>query len=46
MKDDDRDAVRPSTLFHINAVSIAHVDDALIEGIDRRVKKLDCALLT
>jgi hypothetical protein len=43
---DDGNAVGPPALFHVDAVTIAHVDDPLIEGIDRRVKKLDCALLT
>ena len=46
VEDDDGDAIGPPALFHIDAVTIAHVDHALIERIDRRVKKLDCALLT
>jgi hypothetical protein len=46
MKHHDRNPVAAAALFDIDAVTIAHVDDALIEGVDRRVKKLDCALLT
>jgi hypothetical protein len=34
-----------AALFDIDAVSVAHIDHPLIEGIDRRVKKFDCALL-
>jgi hypothetical protein len=32
-------------LLDINPVAIAHVHHTLIEGIDRRVKIFDCALL-
>ena len=40
-----RDAIWIAALFDINAVAIAHIHDALIERIDRRVKKINCALL-
>jgi hypothetical protein len=45
MQDDDRDAVGISALFDIDAVAIGHDDDALIERVDRRIEKFDCALL-
>ena len=49
VQDDDRDAVRVSALFDIQAVARArlpaNIDQALIEGVDRRVKEFDCALL-
>jgi hypothetical protein len=32
-------------LFHIDAVTIAHVENPLIERVDRRVQEFDCALL-
>jgi hypothetical protein len=34
-----------AALFDIDAVPIAHIDHALIERVDRRVKKFNCALL-
>jgi hypothetical protein len=46
VEDDDRDAVGIAALFDIDPMAIAHVDHALIEGVDRRVKVFDCALLT
>ncbi|MCZ8151567.1 MAG: hypothetical protein O9292_04090 [Rhodobacteraceae bacterium] len=45
MQDDDGDAVWIAALFDIDAVTITHVDDPLIEGVDRRVEEFDCALL-
>jgi hypothetical protein len=41
----DRDAVGPSALFDIDAVAIAHVQNPLIERVDRRIQEFDCALL-
>jgi hypothetical protein len=37
MEDKDGDPIGPSALFDVNPVPIAHVENALIEGIDRRV---------
>ncbi|WRH64893.1 MAG: hypothetical protein RSE12_01275 [Fuscovulum sp.] len=45
MEDDDRDAVGIAALFDIDAVTVGHDDDALIERVDRRVEKFNCALL-
>jgi hypothetical protein len=45
MQHDDGDAVGIAALFDVDAVSIAHVDDPLIERVDRRVEEFDCALL-
>jgi hypothetical protein len=41
----DRNAVRVAALLDIDAVAVAHVHHALIEGVDRRVKEFRCALL-
>ena len=38
-------SLRIATLFDINAVPVTHVDHPLIERVDRRVQKFDCALL-
>ena len=45
MQHDDGDAVGVAALFDIDAMPIAHVDNPLIERIDRRVEEFDCALL-
>ena len=45
VQDEDRDAIPMTALFDKDAVPIAHVDHPLIKGVDRRVKKFDCALL-
>ena len=54
MQDDDGNTRRIAALFDIDAVAdpgltpAAHrsnIDHALIEGVDRRVKVFDCALL-
>jgi hypothetical protein len=45
MQNHHGDAMRVAALLDVNAVPVAHVDHALIERIDRRVKKFDCALL-
>jgi hypothetical protein len=45
MQDNDGYPLRIPALLHIDAVAVTHVDHALIEGIDRRVKIFDCALL-
>ncbi|WP_343162838.1 hypothetical protein [Paragemmobacter kunshanensis] len=45
MQDKHGDPLRVAALFHIDAMPIAHVDHALIERVDRRVEKFDCALL-
>jgi hypothetical protein len=45
MEHHDRDAIGPPALLHIDAVTIAHVENPLIERVDRRIKKFDCALL-
>ncbi len=45
MQHHDGDAVGIAALLDIDAVPVAHVDHALIEGVDRRVQELDCALL-
>ena len=41
----DRDAIGPPALFDIDAVTIAHVENPLIERVDRRIQEFDCALL-
>ena len=46
VEDDDGNAVGIAALFDVDPVPVAHVDHALIERVDRRVKVLDCALLT
>ena len=46
VEDDDGNAIRAAALLDIHPVAIAHVDHALIERVDRRVKVFDCALLT
>ena len=38
--------MRAAALFDIHPVTVAHVDHALIERVDRRVQEFDCALLT
>ena len=38
-------AMRIAALLDINAMPVTHVDHALIERVNRRVKKFDCALL-
>jgi hypothetical protein len=45
VKDEDRLASRIAALFDIDRMPVAHVDHPLIEGLDRRVKIVDCALL-
>jgi hypothetical protein len=45
MQNHHGNAVRIAALLDIKAMPVAHVDHALIERIDRRIKKLDCALL-
>ncbi len=46
VKDEDRNAFRIAALFDIDPMAVANIDHALIEGVDRRVKVFDCALLT
>ena len=46
VQDQDRNALRVATLLDIDAVAIAHIHHALVEGVDRRVKIFNCALLT
>jgi hypothetical protein len=45
MQDHHRNAMRVAALFGINAMPVGHIDHTLIEGVDRRIQKLDCALL-
>jgi hypothetical protein len=45
MQHDDGLATGIAALFDVDPMTIAHIKHALIEGFDRRVKKLDCALL-
>jgi hypothetical protein len=45
MQNHHGNAMRIAALLDIKAMPVAHVDHALIERIDRRIKKLDCALL-
>ena len=46
VEDDYGDAFGIAALFDIDPVAVAHIYHALIERVDRRVKELDCALLT
>ena len=45
MDDDHGDAIGIAALLDIDAMCIANIKHPLIEGLDRRVKELDCALL-
>ena len=46
MQHQNRHAVGIAALFDIDQMSVAHINHPLIEGIDRRIKIIDCALLT
>ena len=41
----NRHAFGVTALFNIESMAIAQIHHALIEGVDRRVKIFDCALL-
>jgi 2-polyprenyl-6-hydroxyphenyl methylase/3-demethylubiquinone-9 3-methyltransferase len=41
----DRQTIRPAALLDIDAVAVAHINHPLVEGIDRRIKKLRRRLL-
>jgi hypothetical protein len=45
MQHQNRHAIGAAALFDIDAVAIAHIHHALIEGFDRRIKIFNCALL-
>ncbi len=45
MQNKDGDTCGIAALLDIDAVAVAHVENALIEWVDRRVKVFDCALL-
>ena len=45
MQDQHRHTVGIAALFDIDAVAVTHIEDLLIERVDRRIQKLDCALL-
>jgi hypothetical protein len=43
MQHQNRNPVRLATLLYINAVPMPHIQHALIERLDRRVKIFNCA---
>ena len=45
MQDYDGHPLGIAALFDIDAVAIAHIQNPLIERLDRRIKIFDCALL-
>jgi hypothetical protein len=46
VQDDDWKPLGIAALLDIDTVAIANVEKALIEGLDLRIKKCDCALMT
>ena len=45
MHNNHRQPLRIARLFHIDHMTIAHVQHPLVEGLDRRVEVVHCALL-
>jgi hypothetical protein len=45
MQDDHRHTLRVATLFYIEAMPIANLDDPLVKRIKRGIEILHCALL-
>jgi len=43
MQDKDRNPCRIAALFDINAVAMPNIQHSLVERLDRRIKKFDCA---